>query len=951
MHNTSHFRPYRRKLLCSSIVAALAIPLSAHAQDEDREIEELVVTGSYIRNSSFNGASPVDTLEQEAVLNSGSINMGQFMRDLVYTANTDAVSNVLGGPGGGQDGNSAGFNLRGLGPSSTLTLFDGSRTVNSEEVVSIVPSIALSRMEVVLDGGAALYGSDAVAGVVNIIPIKEYDGIRTRTFYSRDDGGDFEEYKASMLWGRSWNNVNTVLAVEGSKNTPLKRGERSRYLRFDNDLFQDGPGGTYSSLETGDVLIDPSCGTFNEGNEDKGKNGNHPSGRPTTVNGGKCIFNYGQWIQYNRPQEEISVYSSTTYQATDWLELEAQVVFDHRVSTFITEPMSPVSSAWKPQVIMPANHPANPIGEALIPVSLRLFSGFDQGPKPSYVKNGSQWDESTYYTDRYKFGGRYDIGGSWTGETWFTHQQRRWSLKSYEGLADHVIAGLQGQGGPNGDQWYNPLLSSDPRSPYYEEGVTSNTQEVVDWLFAKGDRIRSRNRLMTFDSFVTGELWDFPAGPVQMAYGVHIRDSRAISKPDRPASLGNNISTSSGAGGPATIAPNSVDDSLVRSTFMELEIPILHNLSMQAAARYEKFEDIDLRTTTPKVAFRYEPFSNLAIRASWGEGFLAPAANQIGPIRLTNCGIERDGADPITGITLLGVESCVSTNPNLGEEQSVIKNVGFTWEPLDGLSLGLDYQEIDFDGRIVSPDSIDIVNEQFQRMLAATGRSPASYDPTPGSADRQAAEAWLDANPNPLLVRSPTTYGPTLFIEVPENVESVNVKVFDLNARYTWTSSNYGQFTFGLVGSYIDEYLLTTLDGIIDVNGLQNGETGKAPPLPKLKYNGSVDWFMGQHSARFVARYVDDVGFTDRAPITPITPGVVDSVERPTNVRHSWQVDTNYSYAMDSLFGFGQDVILGVGINNLFDWQPQRLPIPGGFETRLYDPFGRTLSFSMEVSL
>lgn len=93
------------------------------------------------------------------------------MRDLVYTDNIDAVSNVLGGPGGGQDGNTSGFNLGGLGSSNTLTLFDGRRTVNSDEVGSLVPDIALNRMEIVLDGGSALYGSDAVAGVVNLIPI------------------------------------------------------------------------------------------------------------------------------------------------------------------------------------------------------------------------------------------------------------------------------------------------------------------------------------------------------------------------------------------------------------------------------------------------------------------------------------------------------------------------------------------------------------------------------------------------------------------------------------------------------------------------------------------------------------------------------------------------------------------------------------------------------------
>ena len=121
----------KHSLLFSALALAGAFPSlalaqanNANANAADTDVEEVVVTGTYIRNSAFAGASPVDTIDQEALLSTGSVSTGQFMRDLVYTDNVDAVSNVLGGPGGGQDGNTSGFNLRGLGSSSTLTLFD-----------------------------------------------------------------------------------------------------------------------------------------------------------------------------------------------------------------------------------------------------------------------------------------------------------------------------------------------------------------------------------------------------------------------------------------------------------------------------------------------------------------------------------------------------------------------------------------------------------------------------------------------------------------------------------------------------------------------------------------------------------------------------------------------------------------------------------------------------------
>jgi len=214
----------KHSILFTSIAIATALPgvsfAQAAAAADEPEVEEVVVTGTYIRNSAFAGASPVDTIDQEAMLSTGSVSTSQFMRDLVYTDNIDAVGNVLGGPGGGQDGNTSGFNLRGLGSSSTLTLFDGRRVVNNEEVGSIVPDIALSRMEIVLDGGSALYGSDAVAGVVNLIPIKEFDGMRARSTYGRDQKGTMEEYSLGFLFGREINGFNIVAALQAKKGNP-----------------------------------------------------------------------------------------------------------------------------------------------------------------------------------------------------------------------------------------------------------------------------------------------------------------------------------------------------------------------------------------------------------------------------------------------------------------------------------------------------------------------------------------------------------------------------------------------------------------------------------------------------------------------------------------------------------------------------------------------------------
>ncbi len=941
----------KQSLLYTSIALATALPGAVFAQNtaaaaaaaDEEEVEEVVVTGTYIRNSAFATASPVDTIDQDALMSSGSISTGQFMRDLVYTDNVDAVSNVLGGPGGGQDGNTSGFNLRGLGASSTLTLFDGRRVVDPENVGGTVPDIALSRMEIVLDGGSALYGSDAVAGVVNLIPIKEYDGIRVRSSYGRDQQGGMEEYSAGVLFGKQIDKFNVVAALQYKKDTPLMRTERPKYLRADNDIFTDGPPGTFRSTTSAAALVDPSCGTFGNDQNDKGDWDSFPSGIKL-ANGQRCGIFFGQWIQYNRPSEQYTGYVNVTHQTTDWLELEYQLVADSTLSVFITEASSPMNSTRAATMIIPANHPANPFGKDVFPVAYRTFSGRSQSAQPSYLQHGSQWDDSVYLTDRHTFTGRYELGGDWSGQTSLSYQTRRFRYKSYEELASRIQAGFRGKGGPGGNEWFNPFMSSDKRSPYYKAGVTDNSQALVDWLSQQATT-EDLTRFQVFDTVVTGPLFDLPAGAVQMAFGGHIRDQKDIDKPIKLNAVGDNFNA------PATRQVPAVSESTVRATFLELEAPLLENLSLQAAARYEKFDDLNLRTTTPKIAVRWEALPTLAIRASWGEGFLAPLASQVGAVNFNSCASARDGTDQLTATSFIGVDGCTTTNPDLDVERSTLQNIGFTWEPLDGLTIGVDYQEIEYTGRIFTLTNQDIGSQDFLNVLAATGSSAGSFSRVPGSASWEAARAYVNANPNPAIIRDPVTLKPSRILRQPQNVDQMDVHTLDLQARYDFSVDNLGDFSVSLDATHFVEYKLTEFDGKTRLmEGFNNGDTGKAPPLPETKFNLALSWMRGAHSARFLTKFTDDVDFGLLAPITLANPPATTAGLR-REVRGGYRSDINYGYTMDSIFGFGESANFSVSVRNVFDWEPTRLSIQGGLETRLYDPYGRMFTVSMDIEI
>ena len=241
---------FRRKtlprLIHTALVSSLAVPALTQAQDE---IEEVVVTGSYIRNSAFAADTAADTVTGEDILQSGAPNMSEYIRDLTYVQNVDIVNVVLGSQDGPQTSNGASFNLRGLGENSTLTLVDGTRTLDSR-LNTAFPEIAMERMETVLDGGSALYGSDAVAGVVNLVPIKEFEGVKFRTYYQRPEDGKNEDMRFSALFGKSWDNgISYVGAVETYLRTPLMWYERGREHNVSRGTSSSGNPGTFKKLE------------------------------------------------------------------------------------------------------------------------------------------------------------------------------------------------------------------------------------------------------------------------------------------------------------------------------------------------------------------------------------------------------------------------------------------------------------------------------------------------------------------------------------------------------------------------------------------------------------------------------------------------------------------------------------------------------------------------------
>lgn len=952
MDNTNKDFKRSKKGLCRYLVAAciassMTLPHVVSAQSDAPELEEVVVTGSYIRNSAFAGASPVDSVSQADLLESGAPAMGQFIRDLPYTQNTDVVANINATQTGQQDSNAARFNLRGLGTNSTLTLVDGMRSVNDGAVASLLPDIAMARLEVVLDGGSALYGSDAVAGVVNLIPMKQFDGIRARAYYQVDDDRTYEEPKLSLLFGRSFdNNVNWVAALEGSKKTPVLRSERPAYLEYDISESTTGTPGNFQQAAggpgaggVGALLRDPSCGTFNEGHEDKTQAGAFPSGQP--YGAASCLYHYGPQHDYARGNVDYTLFNNLTWDANDWLQLEWQASYNYRESQYNTSASLTNSTNNQLALFVPSAHPANPWGMDLVPRNWRPFNGL-MGTNPSFLHDdGREQQDYRYYTNSNKFSARYDMTDTWTGYSYYTVQETRRSVDTRTLILPRLQAALMGEGGPNGDEWFNPFGSADSRSPYYVEGVTGNSQELVDWLYEiDNQREVSRNNLEIFETMATGEIFQTPFGPAQVAVGYQRREGRVRETPNIYSVIGQNYLSSI-----TDAPPYATDyDDRVNAFFTEFEIPLYHTVSAQLAVRHEDFRDQGLDTTTPKVALRWEARPDLAVRLSWGESFLAPTPGTNRPFNANEgCNEVFAGADPLTGGQLTGSQSCFSGNPDIRPETSEIWNLGVTWEPIDELSLSVDYQTIDYNDRIRSLSTVDAVSLQFADMLSAIGATPATYDPTPGSATRIAANEWVAAQgplTGPGVQRDPSTQDVIKTVRNSANISQVTIDLFDVKGRYR-LSTNYGTFVTTLGASYFTKYEYTDLYGqVIDARGKQNGDSGIVPPLPKLKANLRMNWFRDAHSASIAANYQHNV--TTDGSFFAYTTGYT----APSHISAQTIVNTQYSYAFNNFYN--SEMVVSLGVSNLFDQRAQRLPILGGMETRLQTPFGRQYWISLD---
>ncbi len=960
--------PYKRKLLCAAVSLSL-LPLAGASLAQDTpQVEEVLVTGSYIRRSEgFRASSPVTQIDADALSRAGTPNLADVIHNLSINQGTTVTANAFTGA----QNITTSVNLRGLGAGATLDLLDGMRNVSSN-LNTMLPQIAIQRLDIVTDGAAALYGSAAVAGVINFVPIKSFDGFKFEHMSQGDDRGDYNDVNFATLWGTEFNGIDLVVAANWREHSRLEMYDRPEILRSAFVWSSTATPGDYrvpnrnaAGVLTGTstVKADPACGAKHD---DPTKVGNGENGWLRGPN--NCAYDYGEFWDYRYPTQQGSLYSSASYEFSEDLSMNAQLNYwdvRHQVRGSpinpggrVTElpvirgeipgnPYRAVNSLGQPLFAQDANKDGVPdrvggqfgtviLDPSGIPFNEDVaFSSWrpwaKHGTKPAIFNGDGSSPRDGH------FGGirsvvQADFNVPFV-EGWEGHSAYMWSRslvtdKEYEGSFGGLNQGLRCDVAKDRKSCFTPFVAT--------KAADLNTQAVADST-VNYQHLRQEDILQTFDLVINGDLplggFELPGGAIGSALGYQRRDEQFDDLPT-PYQLKNDQWI--GAQGFPDSGGRSVD-----SWFAELALPILDNLDVQLAVRDEAYST-GQSSTDPKYGIVYSPFTNLSLRATKGTAFIAPSLGQLNSPQV--CGLQNI-ADPFSTFAAF-TSSCNQGNPDLAPESADTLSAGIDWDITDGMRLSLTYSETDFSDRIVATSSQDILANDFFNYKLAYG-TPTGAGGKPTAA--QLATWVADPRSDNRVVRDPFSLDQIVRVyQSSSNASRMLVKAYDVNWDYQFELpdmfgiSELGSFNLNLAATYLDEYSyqLDQSKPVVQAVGERNWASAAVPPIPRVKGDFRIGWVNGNHSANLTTHYLSRVryeGYQGSVFLTGLHPSVVP--RDVTMLRESHVEDFAYNYS--GVEAFGGNIMMTVGARNAFDRRPQRMAELGGTEDFLYDTMGR----------
>ena len=813
------------------LLGVIALPLFAITLVA-QEVEEVVVTGSYIKSSPTDGASPVEIIGRDEIDNLNATTIADITANIAVNSGSENNSDSF--TQGSTQGTSN-INIRGLGLSSTLVLIDGKRqtlyssSANDGSVfvnTSAIPVIALDRVEVLKEGAASVYGSDAVAGVVNYILRKDFTGLEIEVSSQEADIGGQTDDRLGAIWGFEGEAGNFVLALSQLNRSPMPGAALNpslaqlgistlgtSFVMFAPSTVESGPyAGTYGRLQT---VPDPSCV------ENKGILIPVPGGQ-------RCGFFYGDRFNVVNDEDHSSVFASFTNELANGVTFNMNYTLTEiDVNDNPQSPSYPALSYTVPSRAILPGQAGNPFGVPVLWLGRPLGSAFPSPNAPREIEN-----------DRFamSLSGQYNNGFLWD----FSVTQSSDSAygRQPDTSTSKFAAAIAGNGGPSGNQSWNLA------------NPTSNSQELIDWI-STAQQTWGSSDLSVVDYVITGE-----AGGMDIAAGLQFRDEEftILRGPESIAQFNADGSIAVPAdllflGG----GLNSDASRNAKAAFIEASNQLTDRLELRGALRYEELADDS--AVNPKISARYEVSDELVLRASASTSFREPSLSQLTATTIGLQGIQDFDTDgnPVGGTAFIRISQ--SNNPSLDPEESDNINLGLIWSPNDNFNLKLDYWAIDY------TDLITI--ESAQGKVIANPNDPDVKRTVDGS-----------------LIGVNTSYF---------NASAVDTNGFDLEMTYDF-DTGLGSAQVGLKAMHMLQYEIPLQTGEVkDVVGLFNHDNfARSLPETKMVLHGALQ--NGNHSLVAFGRWVSDYE-TTRA-LDPIA----QSRGFTQDIDSFFSVDLKYSY-------------------------------------------------------
>lgn len=847
---------------------------------------EIVVTGSRVRGAAPVG-STVTTLSPADIATSGRVTLDRAIKELPQVFDLGVSENSRGQSGGSGNivyGNS--INLRGIGPNATLILVDGHRVTNNGRSIdpSILPTLGVERVEVVADGASAIYGSDAVAGVVNLIPRRSLNGAEAFARAGISEDGAYHEYSAGVAAGKKFNGGQVMLAYEHVEKSNLDGADRPFFVSNQTPFG----GGDYSVTRCAPGTIRASInGTTTSFAIPAGGVSQATAGALVPSTSNRCNDLQGQDLIPRQTYDSVN--GTFTLDVTDWLTVFADGFYSNR--TFARLPAYSSATLTVPQTNAFFVRPAG-------------FTG-------------------TSYALDYNFRNDVPRNVQWGyGESWQITPGIRIKLPH-----DWKLEGLIGKGrtsdnssqvlGTSNANLNAALASSDPNTAFDPYGLGRTSPATIANIFNQIFLAPTIGHFTGYEARANGSVFNLPGGAVKLAFGYEGQEFRV--------DLGN------ARGNPGTAIAYTHPSRRVDSGYAELLIPVFgpqnaisgfEKLEFDAAVRYDRYSDVG-KTTNPKFGATWSPVHGVSFRGSYGTSFRAPTLPQI--YGNSNALYVQNYQNPAGGSPIVGVAQS-GGNLNLKPETARTWSIGADLDPIKRLHISATYFNVDYKNQVIALLS-DLAVLTRASQYAGTGLI------VQGTAAGQQVAALVatglgvnGAFPggNPANV--------TVFVDGrSQNLGRSITRGIDVQASYTVVTPAAGSFAFNVSGTYLTKYSTQQAPAAPFINQLNQ----IFQPL-RFKMRAGVVWNQGPFEVGVRATHLG--GYTN----TAVTPNQQVSSYTPVDLNVSWRIGDPgraFVFGLEVRNAFNQQppyVNLAPSVNG-----------SGGYDATTTDPIGRFFAASV----